>query len=306
MSAGDLQGRTFFVTGANSGIGRALVEALAARGGRVVLATRSEERTKPVLSAIQSRYPAARAQWVSLDVSDLGSVRRAAEAYLASGQPIDVLVNNAGIAGTRALSNDGFDRTYATNRIGPFLLTSLLLPRLRESPQGRVVNVASAAHMTVRQIDWSGLERRATPRRSGYRDYGVTKLMNVLHAKELARRLVGSRVTTYALHPGVVASNIWRSLPRPLQWFWKRFMPSNEAGADTPLYCATAPELATTSGRYYDRRREVRPNPLAEDEALAKELWARTEAAVGGGACGGSTRVGPCRGWPTCGSSRPC
>src|SRR5256886_15809668 len=94
--------RTFFVTGANSGIGRALVEALAARGGRVVLATRSEERTRPVLSAIQSRYPAARPHWVSLDVSDLGSVRRGAEADLASGPPIDVLVNKARLAGARA------------------------------------------------------------------------------------------------------------------------------------------------------------------------------------------------------------
>jgi len=247
----------------------------------VVLATRSEERTRPVLSAIQSRYPAARPHWVSLDVSDLGSVRRAAQAYLASGEPIDVLVNNAGIAGTRALSKDGFDLTYATNHIGPFLLTSLLLPRLRESPQGRVVNVASAAHMTVQQIDWSGLERRATPRRSGYRDYGVTKLMNVLHAKELARRLADTRVTTYALHPGVVASNIWRALPLPLQWLGKLFMVSNEQGAESPLYCAAAPELAATTGRYYDRMHEVRPSPLAEDAALAQELWARTEAAVG-------------------------
>jgi len=280
-NATDLEGRTFFVTGANSGIGRALVEALAARGGRVVLATRSEERTRPVLTGIQSRYPAVRAQWVSLDVSDLGSVRRAAQAFLASGQPIDVLVNNAGIAGTRALTKDGFDLTYATNHIGPFLLTSLLLPRVRESPQGRVVNVASGAHMMVKQIDWSVLERRAAPKRSGFADYTVTKLMNVLHAKELARRLAGTRVTTYALHPGAVASNIWRALPRPLQWFGKLFMLSNEEGAETPLYCATAPELATTTGRYYDRRREVSPSPLAEDEALAKELWARTEAAVG-------------------------
>ena len=252
-----------------------------AGGGRVVLATRSEERTRPVLSAIQGRYPAAQPHWVSLDVSDLGSVRRAAQAYLASGQPIDVLVNNAGIAGTRALSKDGFDLTYASNHIGPFLLTSLLLPRLRESPQGRVVNVASAAHMTVQRIDWSGLERRATPRRSGYRDYGVTKLMNVLHAKELARRVAGTRVTTYALHPGVVASNIWRALPLPLQWLGKLFMLSNEQGAESPLYCAAAPELAATTGRYYDRMREVRPSPLAEDAALAQELWARTEAAVG-------------------------
>src|SRR5256886_5162492 len=228
--------------------------------------------------------------WVSLDVSDLASVRRAAQTFLESGQPIDVLVNNAGIAGTRALSTGGFDLTYATNHIGPFLLTSLLLPRVRESSQGRVVNVASVAHMRVKQIDWSVLERRATPKRSGFADYAVTKLMNVLHAKELARRVRGTRVTTYALHPGAVASNIWRALPRPLQWFGKLFMLSNEQGAETPLYCATAPELATTSGRYYDRRREVRPNPLAEDAALANELWDRTEAAGGEGASLGPTR----------------
>src|SRR5437762_11803849 len=98
--------RTFFVTGANSGIGRALVEALAARGGRLVLATRSEERTRPVLSALQSRFPAARAQWVSLDVSELGSVRRAAQAFRASGPPIDVLVATARTTGPRALVRD--------------------------------------------------------------------------------------------------------------------------------------------------------------------------------------------------------
>jgi retinol dehydrogenase 12 len=280
MTATELQGKTFFVTGANSGIGRALVEALAARGGRVVLATRSEERTRPVLRAIQGRYPAAGAQWVALDVSDLGSVRAAARAFLESGQSIDVLVNNAGIAGTRALSKDGFDLTYATNHIGPFLLTSLLLPRLRESPQGRVVNVASGAHMMVKQIDWSVLERRATAKRSAFADYAVTKLMNVLHAKQLARRLAGTPVTTYALHPGMVASNIWRALPRPVQWVSKLFMLSNEQGAETPRYCATAPELATASGRYYEHNREVQPSTLAEDPALAQELWARTEAAV--------------------------
>ena len=275
------QGRTFFVTGANSGIGRALVEAIAAQGGAVVLATRSEERTTPVLQELESRYPAARAQWVHVDVSDLTSVRGAVEAFLATGQPIDVLVNNAGIAGTNRLSKDGFDLTYATNHIGPFLLTNLLLPRLRESPQGRVVNVASAAHMMVKRIDWSVLERRTAPKRSGFRDYALTKFMNVVHAKELARRLQGTRVTTYALHPGAVASNIWRALPRPVQWLGKLFMLSNAAGARMPFYCATAPELATATGRYYDRGREARSNPLAENEALARELWTRTEAITG-------------------------
>ena len=107
--------------------------------------------------------------------------------------------------------------------------------------------------------------------------------MNVLHAKELAHRLAGTRVTTYALHPGAVASNIWRSLPRPLQWFGKLFMLSNERGAESPLYCGTAAELAATTGRYYDRTREAKPSPLAEDAALAQELWTRTEAALGAG-----------------------
>jgi len=277
------QDRTFFVTGANSGIGKALVEAIAARGdaATIILATRSEERTRPVLTDLKARYPAARTQWVHLDVSDLGSVRRVAQTFVATKQPIDVLVNNAGIAGTRRLSKDGFDITYATNHIGPFLLTKLLLPRLRESPQGRVVNVASNAHLMVKEMDWSGLERRTTPKRSGFKDYAITKLMNVLHAKELARRLAGTRVTTYSLHPGAVASNIWRALPRPVQWIGKLFMLSNEEGARTPLYCATAPEVATASGRYYYKSREAKNSPLAEDATLARQLWERSEAITG-------------------------
>jgi dehydrogenase/reductase SDR family protein 13 len=280
VTSTDLVGRTFLVTGANSGIGRAMAEALAQRGGAVVLAGRSEERTQPVLEAIRSRRPVSDPLFMHLDVSDLGSVRAAAQGYLGSGRPLDVLVNNAGVAGTRSLSRDGFDRTYATNHIGPFLLTNLLLPRLKESPAGRIVNVSSIAHLSAKQIDWSMLERRQIPRRSAFGDYGVTKLMNVLHAKELARRLAGTRVTTYAVHPGGVATNIWRSVPQPFQWLLKLFLISSEKGAETPLYCATAPELATVSGRYYDRCREARTNPLAEDPALAAELWRRTEAAV--------------------------
>ena len=280
MTAADLQGRTFFVTGANSGIGRAMVEALAARGANVVLASRSKERTEPVLDGIRRSHSGANAEFLEIDVSDLASVRSAAGRLLATGRPIDVLVNNAGIAGTRALSRDGFDLTYATNHIGPFLLTNLLLPRLRAAPEGRIVNVSSVARMGVKRLDWAGLERRAEPKRSGFSDYAVTKLMNVLHAKALARRLAGTRVTTSALHPGAVASNIWRAVPQPFQWLLKQFLLSNEEGAQTPLYCATAPELATVTGRYYDKCREVAPNPLADDDALAQELWVRTEAAI--------------------------
>jgi retinol dehydrogenase-12 len=254
-----------------------MVEALAGRNARLVLACRSEARAMPVLEALRARHPGLDAVFLPLDVSDLASVRTAAATFLKMGHPLDVLVNNAGVAGTEAVTRDGFDLTYATNHIGPFLLTSLLLPRLRESSEGRIVNVASAAHMMVKRIDWSVLARREAPKRSRFSDYAVTKLMNVLHAKELARRLAGTSVTTYSLHPGAVASNIWRSLPSPLQWFMKLFMLSNEQGALSPLYCATAPELRGISGRYYDRTREVVPSRLAQDESLARELWQRTD-----------------------------
>ncbi len=276
----DLHGRTFLVTGANSGLGRAAVEALAARGGRVVLAARSEERTRPVLDGIRAQHPSAAVEFLQLDVADLASVRRAAAAVLDAGRPLDALVNNAGVAGTRALSPDGFDLTYATNHIGPFLLTSLLLPALEQAPQGRIVNVSSIGHRQVKAIDWTLLQRRTEPRQAKFLDYGITKLMNILHAKELARRLEATRVTTYALHPGGVKSNIWRSLAPPLQWIIKLFLISNEEGAKTQLCCATAPELARVSGRYFQKSREATPSRLAEDPALARELWTRTEQAI--------------------------
>lgn len=269
------------VTGANSGIGRALVEALAERGHRVVLACRSEARARPVIDELRARYPASDPLPISLDLADFASIRKAAAGFLASGRGLDVLVNNAGIAGTRSLSKDGFDLTYATNHIGPFLFTNLLLPKLREAPEARIVTVASAAHFTAKQMNWSGLERRTAPKRSGFADYAVTKLMNVLHVRELARRLTGTRVTTYAVHPGAVASNVWRAVPQPIRWFLTRFMLSNEEGAKTPLYCATSPELKGVTGRYFDKCRETKTSPLAADDGLARELWERTERLVG-------------------------
>jgi retinol dehydrogenase-12 len=280
MTSDLVRGRTFLVTGANSGIGQALAERLAAEGGRLVLAARSPERTMPVLDGIRASHPGIDAQFLHLDVSDFGAVRRAAGQFLDSGHPLDVLVNNAGVGGTFGVNAEGFDLTYATNHLGPFLLTNLLLPRLRESPAARIVNVSSVAHYRVKRIDWSVLDRHAAPVKSGFTAYATTKMMNVLHAKELARRLAGTSVTTSALHPGAVATNIWRSLPRPLQWVLKRFMLSSAEGARTPFYCATSSELRDVSGRYYDRCREVRPNPLANDVELAGELWRRSEAAV--------------------------
>ena len=271
---------TFLVTGSNTGIGRAVVEALAAAGGNVVLASRSAERTLPVVEGIRRQHPDIDARFLQVDLSDFDSVRRAAGEYLASGHPLDVLVNNAAVAGTFGRSRQDYDLTIATNHLGPFLFTNLLLPRLEQSGAARIVNVASAAHLSVKTIDWSHLSRGPASGLSGYRAYALTKLMNVLHAKELARRLADRQVTTCALHPGVVASDLWRPIPAPLPWIMKLFMISNERGAKTPVWCATAPEVV--SGRYYDKCREAVCSPLADDRDLARELWARSEEAVRG------------------------
>jgi NAD(P)-dependent dehydrogenase (short-subunit alcohol dehydrogenase family) len=270
----DLTDRTFVVTGSNTGIGRLTAEKLARRGGKVVLACRSAEKTKPVLDAIHAAGGAA--EFLQLDLGDLASVRTAAKQLLARGDRIDVLVNNAGLAGSRGVTKDGFEITFGTNHLGPFLFTTLLLPRLRECTPARIVNVSSRAHYRPKRIDFGAL-RSSTKSATGLDEYGVSKLCNVLFTKELARGRAGKGVTSYALHPGVIASDIWRSVPWIVRPIVKLFMKSTEEGAETSLYCATSPEVADHDGRYYDECREKRPSRLADDEALARELWERSE-----------------------------
>ena len=280
VSGADLAGRTVLITGANSGLGRASAIALAARGATLILAARSEARMQPVLDEIRRAHPPADAQFLPLNLASLASVRGAAERVLASGRPLDVLMNNAGIAGTAGLTEDGFEITIGTNYIGHFYLTSLLLPRLLEAPQGRIVNIASVGHERVRSFDWRWLDRRTVGAKSGFNMYAASKLMNILHARELARRLAATRVTTYAVHPGGVASNIWRSLPWIVRRALNLFLISNDEGARTQVWCATAPELASSSGRYYYECREARGTELSRDAALATELYERTERAI--------------------------
>lgn len=267
------------LTGGNTGIGRATAEALAAQGHRLWLAGRSEERTRPVLDAVRAR--GARADFLPLDLADLGSVRACAARFVATGERLDVLLANAGLAGQRGETKQGFELAFGTNHLGHFLLTELLLPRLEESgragPRARVVVVASRAHYRVRNFDWSTL-RGPTRTFTGWPEYQRSKLCNVLFVRELARRLEGKPVDAYALHPGVVASDIWRRAPRPLRALARLWMVSNEEGAQTSVYCATAPELEGKSGRYWHECAEKRPSRLALDDALAAELWAKSEA----------------------------
>jgi dehydrogenase/reductase SDR family protein 13 len=274
MPADDLGGRTFLITGANTGIGRETARALAGRGARLYLACRSEAAGRATIEEIGRQTGNRDLTLLSLDLGDLDSVRRCAETFLSTGEPLHVLINNAGVAGSRGMTESGFERMFGTNHVGPFLFTGLLLERLRSSAPARIVNVASAAHYRAGGIDWQAV-RRPTRSLAGMREYSVSKLANVLHAQELARRLEGTAVTTYSLHPGVIASDIWRRVPWPVRPLMKRRMGSPEQGARTSLYCATSPEVADQSGRYYDDCRPKEPGAAAT-ATLAAELWRRS------------------------------
>ncbi|MBV9607417.1 MAG: SDR family NAD(P)-dependent oxidoreductase [Solirubrobacterales bacterium] len=274
MSPAELDGQSFLITGANTGIGKETARALAARGARLYLACRSQAGGRQSIEEIAGQTGNRQIELLALDLGDLASVRRCAEAFLAADAPLHALINNAGVAGSRGMTASGFERMFGTNHVGPFLLTNLLLERLRSSAPSRIVNVASVAHYNARGIDWEAV-RRPTRSLTGMREYSVSKLANVLHAQELAGRLEGTGVTAYSLHPGVIASDIWRRVPWPIRPLMKRRMDSPENGARTSLYCATEPALADESGRYYDDCRPKEPGP-AVTVALAGELWRRS------------------------------
>jgi NAD(P)-dependent dehydrogenase (short-subunit alcohol dehydrogenase family) len=274
--ADDLAGRTILITGATTGIGLATAHALAARGATLVLACRSQAGAAAAIDDIRRRTGNQHLSSLPLDLGDLASVRDCAAAFAAEDRPLHVLINNAGVAGGRGTTPSGFELAFGTNHVGPFLLTALLLDRLTAAAPARIVNVASDAHFSAHGIDFDAV-RRPTRSRTGMAEYGVSKLANVLHAQELGRRLDGTGVTTYALHPGVIASDIWRRVPWPVRPIMKLRMSSTEEGARTPVYCATAPELAGETGGYYVAGRRKEPSAAATRE-LAAALWEHSVA----------------------------
>jgi retinol dehydrogenase-12 len=272
---GDLSGRTFLVTGGNTGIGLATARALAKRGGRVHVACRSDQKGQAAVAAVAAEAGSDQVRFLHLDLADLPSVRASAQAFLALNEPLHVLINNAGVAGRRGLTKDGFELMFGVNHLGHFAFTTALLESLINS-KARIVNVASDAHYAAKGVNFDQLRRPARGI-TGMAEYAVSKLCNVLFTQELTRRLAGTGVTSYSLHPGVVASDIWRRVPWPVRPLMTSRMLTVDQGAQTSLYCATSPELAEVSGRYYDKCAEREPSRVATPE-LAGQLWAHSEA----------------------------
>lgn len=274
--AQDMAGRVCLVTGATNGIGRAAAFALGRRGASLVLVARSRQRGERTVAALREATGAGDVTLLLADLTSQAEIRRLAAEFLALGRPLHVLLNNAGvILRRREETVDGIEATFAVNHLAYFLLTSLLLGRLRESAPARIVNVASDAHAQAGgRLDFDDLESRR--RYGAMRVYGKSKLANLLFTRALARRLEGTGVTVNAVHPGFVGSNFARNngwaaalgmtLLRP-------FARSPEKGAETVVWLCTAPELTGVSGRYFHDLREHAPRPFATNDADAERLW---------------------------------
>lgn len=290
----DMSGRVALITGANSGLGLAAAQALARANATVLLACRSESNAGRAQAELAAANPGARVQVATLDVASLQSVRNFAEAVQRRFAAIDLLINNAGIMATpHARTPDGFEMQFATNHLGHFALTGLLLPLLGMRPGGRVVAVSSIAARSGR-IDFEDLmgERRYDP----WKAYNQSKLANLMFALELQRRLgrAGSTVTAVAAHPGASTTNLFSTpggflAKRVMSPLLSKFMFQPAAQGALPiLFAATAP--AAMPGGYYGPRgfQEVKgpPGPAAVprqalDAAVAARLWRVSEQLTG-------------------------
>jgi NAD(P)-dependent dehydrogenase (short-subunit alcohol dehydrogenase family) len=273
--------RVAVVTGASSGIGLHTALGLARGGMRVIMAGRDRTRTEAAHRFVTAQSSSDHVEIVLADFSRLAEVRRLAAEILSAADRLDILVNNAGLFSPRyRLSRDGFELTLAVNHLAPFLLTNLLLDRLKASAPARIVTVASEAHRGQR-IDVENL--------SGQRDwtmtraYGRSKLCNILFTRELALRLDPGEVLAACLHPGMVATAIGqRGGLVELGWrVMKPFMLSPRRGAETPIFLATVPEPKPFHGGYVIRKRLAQPDPAALDSHLARRLWDESARLVG-------------------------
>ncbi len=275
------------VTGGNSGIGLVTVTELAKFGATTILVARDRSKGQVALEQAKRESGSANIHLMLADLSLQVDVRNLALEVQSKFPKLDVLVNNAALVpAVRQVTAEGMEVQLAVNHLAPFLLTNLLLEHLKRSDQGRVVTVSSVAH-TNGKANFADIQSeheydRPNSPAKGWQTYCNTKLFNILFSSELARRLEGTRVTSNALHPGVIGSNLWRTMPGPMRFLANLFMIKAERGARTSIYLSSSPEVTTVTGKYFfDNCNQVEPSAIAKDVVLQKELWAISEKLVG-------------------------
>lgn len=276
------EGGVCLITGATSGIGKATAISLAQQGMVVTIVSRKREKGELVSQEIARRTGNSNLELFVADLSSISEVRRLAREVREKHPTVDILINNAGgIFGTRTLTRDGIELTFALNHLSYFLLTNLLLEPLKSSRHGRVVNVSSQAHQ-FGSMDFD--DPGQAEKYNAMRAYAQSKLANILFTYELARRLRVTNVTANALHPGTVRSKFGRELPGIGGFFFRNFgmfMRSPEKAAETVTWLALARELASVSGRYFVDKKEIHSSKISYDAEAAQRLWELSEGMTG-------------------------
>ncbi len=278
-----MAGKVCLVTGATSGIGRVTATALAAQGAEVIIGGRNQRKAEETVAQIRAETGNKAIQYLLADFSDLDQVREMARAFNERYSRLDVLINNAGtFFNTRRGTPYGVEMTFLVNHLAPFLLTNRLLEMLRNSAPARIVNVSSNGHkMATMDFDDLGFEKGY----AGMKAYGRSKLANILFTYELARRLDGSQVTANALHPGHVATDMWKTnfpiVGPVLKWVMGFFADTPEQGADNSIYLASSPDVEGISGKYFVKREPAQSSPLSYDKEVAQRLWEICESLTG-------------------------
>jgi NAD(P)-dependent dehydrogenase (short-subunit alcohol dehydrogenase family) len=284
-----MKGKVVVITGATSGIGQAAAENLAAMGARIVQVARDQERGQEALKRLHEITPGVSHCIHYADLSRISEMKRVAAEIAESEPRIDVLVNNAGaMFGSRQLTADGLERTFALNHMAYFVLTRGLRERLVVSGRARVVNTASDAH-GVATLDFNDLQSAKAYRGDfmetlryggpGFKVYGCSKLCNILFTRELGRRLAGTGVIANCFHPGFVATRFGDGTGGLISFgirIGKRFALSTQQGAETLVYLASSPEVASVTGEYFYKCRPATPSAQALDDANARRLWEET------------------------------
>ncbi|TRY64719.1 hypothetical protein DNTS_017752 [Danionella cerebrum] len=283
-----LHGKTVVITGSNTGIGRATAVDLARRGARVVLACRSQVRGEVAAALVKRESGSQNVLFMQLDLASLKSVRSFAETFLRTEERLDILINNAGVY-MQGTTEDGHGLMFGVNHLGHFLLTNLLLDRLKQCAPSRIVTVSSVLH-AYGDLDFDTLRTHkefgvGESLASIFRIYSHSKLCNVLFTHELAKKLQGTNVTCYSLHPGAVKTDLDRNMNKLtrqlLKPFTALFFKDVEAGAQTTLYCALQEGIESLSGRYFSNCGVQNVKAKARDDALARKLWEISETLSG-------------------------
>eukprot|EP00040_Diaphanoeca_grandis_P013934 m.70385 g.70385 ORF g.70385 m.70385 type:complete len:428 (-) comp24218_c0_seq1:64-1347(-) len=274
-----MSGKVCVLTGANCGIGLETAAALTKMGATVVLACRSEPKARIAMAVIKQRVSYAKLEFIPLDLSSRESIKSFVEQFNELKLPLHVLVNNGGVMmNSCRLNDDGVEMTIATNHLGSFLLTKLLLPKLLKHLHSRVVNVGSAMHYGVTKLDLKSLGSGEDF--SMFEAYGTSKLCNLLFTKELDRRYSDRTLECFCVHPGTVTTNVHRNMPwlvgflwETLGWLRMALAKSSREGAFSPVHAATSPKLQKHGGSFVVNCSETEGSLLSNDAELARKLW---------------------------------